>query len=209
MTPVTSSLPVTLRTAMSCDVAPLAGVMARAFYDDPPFMWLLPNPATRRARLARLFTTLIGVEALPYGGVEVACAGDDIIGGAIWLPPGRGEPTLPEKIRAAPAHWRAVAGAELRAARMGHALALAHPGKPHWYLKAVGVDPASQGRGVAGLLLRSRLNRCDRNGMPAFLEASKPEGIPIYERFGFRTTGTVALPPGAPVVTTMWREPAR
>lgn len=187
---------------------PLAQILARAFYDDPQFMWLLPDPETRRARLARMFTTIIGIEALPYGGVDVARDGGDMRGGAIWLPPGRSEPTLPEKLRAAPGHWRAVTGAEFKAARMGHALARAHPEEPHWYLKAVAVDPSSQGLGIASLLLRSRLERCDRNGMPAYLEASKPAGVPVYERFGFRTTGTVALPPGAPVVTTMWREPA-
>ena len=186
----------------------LAAVMARAFYDDPPFVWLLPNPATRLRRLARLFTTIAGVEALPYGGVDVACSGEEILGAAIWLPPGRHEPTLTEKIRAAPGHWRAVSTAEIRAARMGHALSRAHPRQPHWYLKAVGVDPPGQGRGVASLLLRSRLARCDEDGRPAYLEASKPEGVPLYERFGFRRTGRVALPPGAPVVTTMWRDPA-
>lgn len=206
---MTSSHPVALRQATARDAGPLAAVLARAFDDDPPFMWLLPAPGTRPARLTRLFTTIIGIEAAPHGGVDIAHSGADILGGAIWLPPGRAEPTLAEKIRAAPGHWRAVTGAEIRAARLGHALARAHPAKPHWYLKAVGVDPASQGRGVASLLLRSRLATCDRDGMPAFLEASKPSGVPVYERFGFRVTGTVSMPPGAPVVTTMWREPSQ
>lgn len=186
----------------------LAAVLARAFYDDPPMIWLLPDPATRLRRLTRMFATMIGIEALPHGGVDIACAGEDILGGAIWLPPGRWQPGLLEKIRAAPGHWRAVATGEIRAARLGHALSRAHPGEPHWYLKSVGVDPSSQGRGVASLLLRSRLERCDRAGQPAYLEASKPEGVPVYERFGFRCTGVVTMPAGAPVVTQMWRAPA-
>jgi GNAT superfamily N-acetyltransferase len=185
----------------------LAAVLARAFHDDPPMAWLLPDADARPGRLTRLFATIIGIEALPYGGVDVACAGEEIIGGAIWLPPGRWEPRLSEKIRSAPGHWRAVLAAEVRAARMGHALARAHPEQPHWYLKSVGIDPSRQGRGAAGLLLRSRLARCDREGQPAYLEASKPEGVPLYERFGFRRTGTVPMPPGAPTVTTMWRAP--
>lgn len=199
----------TLRKAAPGDVGTLAAVLARAFYDDPPFVWLLPAPGTRLARLTLLFTALAGIEALPYGGVDLAREGADIAGGAVWLPPGRREAGPARKARAAPLHWRAVAGAEIRAARMGHALSRARPAAPHWYLKAVAVDPARQGRGVASRLLRSRLERCDRSGMPAYLEASKPEGIGVYERFGFRVTGTVALPPGAPVVTAMWRDPAR
>ena len=204
---MTSSRAVTLQPATSDDVDTLAAVLARAFYDDPPFMWLLPDPATRLRRLTRMFTTMIGIEALPYGGVDMACAGEEIVGGAIWLPPGRQQPTLREKIRAAPGHWRAVATAEIRAARMGHALARAHPKEPHWYLKSIGIDPSAQGRGAAGLLIRSRLARCDADGQPAYLEASKPGGVPMYERFGFRRTGHVALPAGAPAVTTMWRVP--
>ena len=202
------SLAVVLRPAASGDVDALAAVLARAFYDDPPMVWLLPNPDIRLARLTRMFATIIGIESLPYGGVDIACAGDEILGGAIWMPPGHWQPGLLAKIRAAPGHWRAVAAAEIRAARMGHALGRAHPKEPHWYLKSVGIDPASQGRGAAGLLLRSRLERCDREGQPAYLEASKLEGVPLYERFGFRVTGTVDMPKGAPVVTKMWRAPA-
>lgn len=185
----------------------LAAVLARAFTDDPPMVWLLPDPATRLGRLTRMFATIIGIESLPYGGVDVACAGEEILGGAIWMPPGRWQPRLREKIRAAPGHWRAVLTGEVRAARMGHALSRGHPKEPHWYLKSIGIDPSCQGRGAAGLLLRSRLECCDRDGQPAYLEASKPEGIPLYERFGFRRTGEVAMPPGAPVVTKMWRMP--
>jgi GNAT superfamily N-acetyltransferase len=189
-------------------VDPLSAVLARAFHDDPPFEWLLPDEASRPRRLARMFATMIRIEALPYGGVDLACTGGDILGGAIWLPPGRWEPTLSEKIRSAPGHWRAVASAEIRAARLGYALTRTHPKKPHWYLKSIGIGPDSQGRGVASLLLRSRLGKVDEAGQPAYLEASKPGGVPVYERFGFRTAGTVPMPPGAPVVTKMWREPA-
>lgn len=196
-----------LRPATSDDVDRLAAVLARAFYDDPPMMWLLPDPDSRLRRLTRMFATIVGIESLPYGGVDIACAGEEILGGAIWMPPGRWQPRLREKIRAAPGHWRAVATGEIRAARMGHALSSGHPREPHWYLKSIGIDPSSQGRGAAGLLLRSRLQRCDRERQPAHLEASKPEGVPLYERFGFRTTGNVAMPAGAPVLTKMWRTP--
>jgi GNAT superfamily N-acetyltransferase len=185
----------------------LAAVLARAFFDDPPMAWLLPDPASRLSRLTRMFATIIGIESLPYGGVDIACAGEEILGGAIWMPPGRRQPGLLEKIRAAPGHWRAVATAEIRAARMGHALSRAHPREPNWYLKSVGIDPSSQGRGAAGLMLRSRLERCDRARQPAYVEASKPEGVPLYERFGFRPTGAVGMPAGAPTITKMWRAP--
>ena len=75
-------------------------------------------------------------------------------------------------------------------------------------LKAIGVDPAWQGRGAAGLLLRSRLRRCDQDGQPAYLEVSQPGGVALYERFGFKRIGHLDMPAGAPVLTGMWRIPA-
>jgi GNAT superfamily N-acetyltransferase len=200
--------PALVRSATSADVKKLAAVLAQAFYEDPPLIWLLPDPATRLGRITRMFAAVIGIESLRYGGVDVACAGEKILGGAIWLPPGHWQPGFREQIRAVPQHARALVAAWGRAARYGHALEDGHPKEPHWYLKAIGVDPAWQGRGVASLLLRSRLNRCDQDGQPAYLEASQPDGLALYEHFGFRRTGNLDMPEGAPVVTAMWRAPA-
>ena len=197
-----------LRPATSADVKKLAAVLARAFYDDPPLMWLLPDPAARLGRVTRMFATIIGIESLRHGGVDIACGGEEILGGAIWLPPGHWRPGFREQVQALPNHALALATAWGRAARYGRALDDARPKEPHWYLKAIGVDPAWQGRGVASRLLRSRLKLCDQDGQPAYLEASKPDGISLYERFGFRRTGNLDMPEGAPVVTAMWRAPA-
>jgi ribosomal protein S18 acetylase RimI-like enzyme len=199
---------VALRAATSADVKNLAAVLGRAFYDDPPLVWMLPNPATRLARITRTFATVIGIESLRYGGVDVACRDENIIGGAIWLPPGHWRPSFGDQIRALPSYARALAAAWGRAAQYGHALDNAHPKDPHWYLKAIGIDPAWQGRGVASMLLRSRLERRDQDGQPVYLEASKPDGILLYEHFGFRRVGNLDMPEGAPVITAMWRPAA-
>jgi ribosomal protein S18 acetylase RimI-like enzyme len=197
-----------LRPATSADVKQLAALLARAFYDDPPLVWLLPNPTTRLSHITRMFETVTGVESLGYGGVDVACGGEEIAGGAVWLPPGHRQPGFREKVQAAPSHFWTLAATRGRAAAYGRALEGARPKEPHWYLKAIGVDPAWQGRGVAGLLLRSRLQACDVGGQPAYLEVSQPDGAALYERFGFQRTGDLNMPAGAPAVTAMWRTPA-
>jgi GNAT superfamily N-acetyltransferase len=85
-------------------------------------------------------------------------------------------------------------------------VAVRHPREQqHWYLAFIGVDPARQGCGVGAALLRSRLRRCDKEGLPAYLESSKLENVPLYQHFGFHVTGALGLPEGAPVVNTMWR----
>jgi GNAT superfamily N-acetyltransferase len=207
MATVADSQAFALRPATSADVRQLAAVLARAFYDDPPLVWLLPNPARRLGRITLMWATVIEVESLRYGGVDVACGGGEILGGAIWLPPGRWQTSLGENLRSLPGLTRALGTAPGRTVRLGRALEGAHPHEPHWYLKAIGVDPGWQGRGVASLLLRSRLKRCDQDGRPAYLEASTPGGIPLYEHFGFRRTRSLDMPEGAPAITAMWRPP--
>jgi hypothetical protein len=57
--------------------------------------------------------------------------------------------------------------------------------------------------------MRSRLDRCDAEHAPAYLEATKPQLVPYYSRFGFGVTGEIALPNGGPTMWLMWRGPQR
>jgi predicted acetyltransferase len=83
----------------------------------------------------------------------------------------------------------------------------AHPEEPHWYLAAIGSDPQVRGTGYGNALLRSRLDRCDADGAPAYLESSNPDNIPYYLRFGFEVTGEIVMPGGGPSMWPMWRRP--
>jgi len=201
---------VSVRPAARADVRLLADVLAKAFYDDPPFMWMLPDDTTRHARTRGIFATVIREEALRHGAVDAAWDGDSgaIAGGAIWFPPGAWPSPVLRQVRALPGYARALGRRLGPASGLLTALARVHPRSPHWYLYAVGVDPAIQGRGVGGALLRSRLARVDRAGAAAYLESSKTGNIPLYEHFGFRVAEVPPLPDGAPVVTPMFR-PAR
>ncbi len=65
------------------------------------------------------------------------------------------------------------------------------PKEPHWYLPMIGTDPAKQGNGYGSMLLQHALFKCDRENMPAYLESSNPQNIPLYERFGFKVLGEI------------------
>lgn len=82
-----------------------------------------------------------------------------------------------------------------------------HPEEPHWYLGVLGSDPTFRGAGYGRALMDSRLAHCDAEAAPAYLESSKPDNIPYYERFGFVVTGELALPDGGPTLWQMWRAP--
>jgi GNAT superfamily N-acetyltransferase len=194
----------TVRQATAADIKPLAMVMARAFYADPPFMWILPNAATRLERNRRLFVT-VSREVLPRGGIDVALVGNQIAGAAIWQPPGPSSSRSADQLRVLAGLVRAFGRRIGAAMAVSTAMSRVHPREPHWYLFAIGVDPSRQGTGLASELLRPRLAECDRAGLPAYLEASKPASVPLYQHFGFEPSGEMELPAGAPPLTPMWR----
>jgi len=82
-----------------------------------------------------------------------------------------------------------------------------HPEEPHWYLAVLGSDPTVRGKGFGQVLMQSRLDRCDAEHAPAYLESSKPDNIPYYQRFGFTVSGEIVLPNGGPTLWAMWRAP--
>lgn len=176
-------------------------MLARAFHDDPVFGWMLPAEGSRHRRLRRFFVAELHHESLRHGAVEVAYIDGRVAGAAMWFPPGT---PLGTEASALPGYLRAFGRRLVIVSQYQSVAVRVHPREePHWYLAFIGVDPVRQGHGVGAALLRSRLRRCDQEGLPAYLESSKPENVPLYQHFGFH--GTLDLPKGAPVVNTMWR----
>jgi GNAT superfamily N-acetyltransferase len=93
---------------------------------------------------------------------------------------------------------------------IGRLTAAIHPyGRAHEYLWMIGVAPERQGEGLGTVLIESVLDRCDREGLPAYLEASSARSRRLYERLGFEFTGTVLDLPDGPPMWPMWREPRK
>jgi GNAT superfamily N-acetyltransferase len=192
-----------IRVAGRGDAAEIAQVLARAFHDDPMFGWFLPAEGSRQQRLRRFFVTELHHESLRQGAVEVARADGRVAGAAVWFPPGA---PLGTEVSALPGYLRAFGRRFAVVARYQSAAVSVRPREdPHWYLAIIGVDPARQGHGVGAALLRSRLRRCDQERLPAYLESSNLENVPLYQHFGFRVAVPLGLPEDAPVVKTMWR----
>lgn len=71
----------------------------------------------------------------------------------------------------------------------------------------IAVAPERQGEGLGSALVRSVLDRCDQEGVPAYLEASNERSRALYERLGFGHTGKPLDLPEGPRMWPMWREP--
>ncbi len=188
-----------LRRATIDDIHRLKAVMAEAFFDDPMFRWLMPDETKRRARLRRYFGIELRYFALACGRVWTT---GDLSGAALSLPPGAWRaPT-----RVTLMEGSAFGGRLYRAARVGLAIEWRHVRESHYYVRDVGVLPAMQGKGFGGALLRPTLDRCDREGLPAYLEASSDRNAALYERLGFRLIGELRVG-GSPPLRLMLRPP--
>ncbi|MFE3187551.1 GNAT family N-acetyltransferase [Nocardia sp. NPDC059240] len=197
-----------VRPAQMSDVPELARVLGIAFADDPIVSWLIRDDATRARRTADLWTVQARHHFIPLGGVEVVCNdANSIVGAALWAPPGHWHADDAATYRQLPGLVRAFRHRLFAAGRFADRMMAAHPREPHWYLAVIGTLPGVRGHGYGQALLNSRLDRCDADGIPAYLESSKSDNVPYYQRFGFEDNGTLDVTEGGPPLWPMWRNP--
>ncbi|WP_030379396.1 MULTISPECIES: GNAT family N-acetyltransferase [unclassified Streptomyces] len=197
---------VAIRRAEEGDRGLVVRLLDEAFQDDPVSSWVFPGEDHRRAthhRLMAAFTDIV----LAEGRIDLV---EDGTGCALWLPVPAAEPADAVDAAADEAvRLREEADPDNeRVELIARLMAEAHPaGRAHAYLWMVGVRPGHQGRGLGTALIRQALDRCDSEGLPAYLEASSPRSIGLYERLGFAATGRTLDLPDGPRMWPMWREP--
>jgi ribosomal protein S18 acetylase RimI-like enzyme len=194
-----------VRVAGPDDIPAMALALGRAFAEDPIFEFLVPGIAA--AERARRATPFFAVDTKLRVRTASAWTTPDRVGAALWAPPGKWRTSFADGLRLAWPILRGTRGRGLRAMGAMSTIEKAHPRQPHWYLAVLGTDPDHQGRGIGAALMAPVLERCDEEGLPAFLESSKESNIPYYERFGFRVERELQLGKDAPSVWPMWREP--
>ncbi len=182
--------------------AALAELMADAFMDDPVSRWLFPDPLHRAAVHPGFFQLFIDATLdSPHGVVDVTGQPGEPTGVALWVDVdasfSRTEPP--------PFHLVLDDDTYGRWLNLDMAMAEAHPTEPHQWLAFIAVAPDRFGRGHGTALLRHGLNRVDRAGRPAYLEASTTANQRLYRRHGFAGTGS----PIRDLMQPMWRPAQR
>jgi GNAT superfamily N-acetyltransferase len=188
-----------LRHATVQDISRLKTVMAEAFFDDPVLSWLMPDDRKRLARLRRYFGIELRHLALARGRVWTT---RDLAGASLSLPPGKWRSPLRVTLLEGSAFGIHVS----RAARLGAAIEWRHVHGPHYYVRDVGVLPTMQGRGLGSALMGPTLECCDREGLPAYIEASSERSAALYERLGFQHTRELRVG-SSPPLWLMLRDP--
>ncbi len=82
-------------------------------------------------------------------------------------------------------------------------MAKERPQFPCWFLGAVAVDPAAQGKGLGRAVIEPGLERAEKEGYPVFLETSDETNVKIYERLGFEVKAAYPLPFDGPMTYAM------
>jgi GNAT superfamily N-acetyltransferase len=191
MTSVTVILPADRQRATS--------TLMLAFASDPVVRWVLQDPHVYAAYWPRIIDAFAG-NAFANGTAYVV---EGFAAVALWLPPGVGydDATMSSLVDESAAD-SVRPDLDGFFGQMGDS----HPSFDHWYLPLAGVDPPAQGRGLGSTLLRHALQTCDRDGVPAYLEATAPRNRDLYARHGFETAGVIQHG-GSPPMWPMLRQP--
>jgi GNAT superfamily N-acetyltransferase len=193
-----------LRLATADDVPRLAEVLADAFYDDPPFVWMMPVERERRSQLRRFFEIELRVVGLARGSVWTAA---ELPGAVISTSPGNWRLPPSAMLRHGLAYRRAFGARLPQATALLSRIESRHPRQPHHYIPYVGVAPERQGAGIGTRLMQPTLDRCDQEQLPAYLEATTECNAALYARLGFEQIGELQYGDTRPLLL-MLRPPA-
>ncbi len=182
-------------------------VLSRAFFDDPVFVWALPDEAGRQ-KLGAFFTGLVRW-GRRFGAVEHL--GPDAAPTAVAIWGSRAASAL-EHVRAGLLGPTLALGpgAVLRLMQLGAKLEGHHRRlcpQPHRYLYFLGVDPPHQRKGLGAELIRPGLGEADRAGQPCYLETTREANVAFYRRLDFSVVHEGSVHPPAPRFWLLKRAP--
>ena len=169
-------------------IDPSVRVLTSAFADDVMWKAILPDN-TERTRVMPVLWRGVIAYCQRYGLVDVTL---DIEGAAAWTKPGHAHPTLWKQLRTGFLLPRSVLlmskSSRVRFIGIMKQIEALHRQvmpQPHWYLWALGVDPAHQGQGIGGSLLEHGMAQAKEAGIPCYLETQTEDNVTFYRKRGF------------------------
>jgi ribosomal protein S18 acetylase RimI-like enzyme len=183
---VTVAVPSDLHKAVLC--------LTAAFAQDPITGFVLQTGQGYPERLTRFFSLLMRARVALQMPVLVARDASDIQGAVMGYT--TLHPAWPTGIAEEWQHFeKATPGLTERLLAYEEIAEKFKPSAPHYYLGAIGVDPAAQGRGIGAKLLKSFCDRSvgDQSSRGVYLETARESNLAFYERAGFVETGRGTL----------------
>jgi ribosomal protein S18 acetylase RimI-like enzyme len=207
MTKTTPPPEIQVRKIVEQDIPAIKQMLARAFEDDPYMAWLIPQDKGRTERAQRLFGVFLQPLTMPGGLVYTT---PERSGAALWRSPQPTHTIDTKTLLRTLLDMVRVSGVRhfWSKSKAGSAIESLRPKRPHYYLYALGVEPALQGRGIGSALMQPVLQICDAEQAPAYLETYTELGLRFYQNHGFQVHQVFQVPQGGPQGWAMWREPA-
>jgi ribosomal protein S18 acetylase RimI-like enzyme len=188
-------------TVSPLDIKPLTldelgvavSLLAASFHDRPFYQYVAPDPDERRSFLIANFHQRLS-HGLGVNEIDLAMAGGELVGIAVWSPPVAGEADAAS--HAAEDHaleeLLSVYSAGLRERFLAFIKTLIHARdqtirQPFWSLAPIAVLPVARGKGVASTLINKKLKDIDGARLPCFLATQDKVNVAIYEKFAFQT----------------------
>lgn len=188
-----------------------ASVLSRAFQNDPVFVYLIPDAATRETKSRYIFDMLVRY-SVSKG--EVYATSTNLEAVAVWLPHDRADMNfwngirhggIPVLLHLSPACVvRQLNGSESMCS-MHRSLATYR----HKYLYLLGTQPHLQKKGYAGAVMRPMLAELDRESLPCYLDNTDEKNTVMYEHYGFTVIKEYKIPKTQVRIWAMVREPRR
>jgi ribosomal protein S18 acetylase RimI-like enzyme len=194
--------PAGARTVVGDDAERMVRIIVDAFYDDPLWSWAFPDDALRRGQHEALWGLFVrGAVRYPFCWLA-----ENESATSVWIPPGGTELSPDQEQELDRMLTGALSASAERVRLVFELFEAAHPHEePHYYLSLLATDPRQRGHGYGLALLGANVAAIDAVGGAAYLEASNPANVPLYERYGFREWTRFQVPDGGPEIVTMWR----
>ena len=183
--------------------AEMSRTLAAAFAEDPFTVWFFGGHPPESEEAEEWWSFLLNYS--PEGS-EFHVSGD-LSGVAVWHPPGRSAAEAETSKEFRKLIERLMGERAPRILNVFGAISSRKPDRDHWHLAVLGVVPGRRNVGMGARLVAPMLARCDRKGVPAYLESSNPRNVGFYERQGFGSAGKLIYDKDSPPLTLMWRDP--
>jgi ribosomal protein S18 acetylase RimI-like enzyme len=169
---------ITIKKIATAEQDAAVSAIVKAFSADPAARWIYPD-SQEYSEHFQSFVKAFGGAAFEHGSADLV---DGYLAAALWLPPGihPDEEAMGKLIQGTVAE-----GDQANVFALFEQMDRYHPAEPHWYLTMIGVDAAQQRKGYGSALLQHGLARIDREDNLAYLEATNPSSVRLYQRHGF------------------------
>jgi GNAT superfamily N-acetyltransferase len=170
------------------EIPALALVLTRAFFDDPLFVYLFPDPAHRRDDLPAYFAWLLSDGA--DHGSSVSVLTHDLSSVIVWAPRRALGSGISPPFRSP--------DVDIRSRLVGEQDAPGYAGPPGLFFPFIGVMPMLQGAGRGTALMGALVADADRLRAPVRTGTTRVEAVTFLRRFGFEVTREISRTAAGP-----------